>query len=295
MSWIVNNPFVLSANLHGGAVVASYPFDDSPAHQESQNNSPTPDNVFFQYLARLYASNHLTMHKGNNCKEDNFPEGITNGAYWYDVPGVYYYRAFQFTIISTKRVLFSGGMQDFNYVFSNCFEITVELSCCKYPSANALNQEWLNNRNSLLNYLAAVHSGVKGLVIDQTGEPVSQAVISVDGIDNNVTTTTNGEYWRLLVAGNYTLRVAALEYEEIVESDVRVTSGSPTWLNFTLVKREAPKADEFDIYYEFRHHNYTDMKSLLERISSTFPNITRLYSIGKSVKNRELYVSDCFV
>ena len=94
----------------------------------------------------------------NRCGSDNFRGGITNGAEWYDV---------------------AGGMQDYNYVHSNDFEITVELTCCKYPLAKTLVSEWRNNKEALLKYMELVHSGVKGVVVDaKTKRPIRNARVS---------------------------------------------------------------------------------------------------------------------
>lgn len=54
--WIKSIPFVLSANLHGGALVANYPFDSSMGNENSNPQaSYTPDNEVFVLLAKTYS------------------------------------------------------------------------------------------------------------------------------------------------------------------------------------------------------------------------------------------------
>lgn len=139
MKWVRSNPFVLSASLHAGALVASYPYDDNPSGKTSY--SASPDDDVFREVARAYSQAHPTMHLANapwKCKDkqkEHFIDGITNGADWFSM---------------------SGGMQDFNYVHSNCFEVTLELGCEKFPNATSLPEYWAENKEALLSFVEKV-------------------------------------------------------------------------------------------------------------------------------------------
>jgi len=118
MSFITQHNFVLSANFHGGALVANYPFDGSNTFAGVP--APTPDDKLFKFLASTYSQNHASMYRSYE-----FTGGITNGAGWYSL---------------------FGGMQDFNYLAGSesdshpewagvaCNEITLEISEVKYPA-----------------------------------------------------------------------------------------------------------------------------------------------------------------
>jgi carboxypeptidase E len=230
--WIMQNPFVLSANLHNGDLVANYPYDDSANHL--QMYSPSPDDPLFQSLAESYSHAHANMQSPKKpCATDVFPDGITNGAAWYPV---------------------CGGMQDFNYLASNCYELTLELGCRKFPPGKMLANLWKDNQNALMNFMWQTHSGIKGLIQNQAGEPIFNATIRVyqlvnnnwQYIDHDVTSHTNGDYYRLLIDGSYVIQVKHPDYQtEVQRVDVKNEphQSSAQRVDFTLQSVSSERAN----------------------------------------------------
>uniref|UniRef100_A0A8C2Z6U7 Carboxypeptidase M n=1 Tax=Cyclopterus lumpus TaxID=8103 RepID=A0A8C2Z6U7_CYCLU len=201
IGWLRTESFVLSANLHGGALVASYPYDNSKRGSELVGGaSLTPDSDVFVHLAKVYSHSHASMHRGNVCSDSGpFPDGVTNGYRWYPL---------------------AGGMQDYNYVWSQCLELTLELSCCKFPPVDQLPALWTENRKSLLAFIQQVHLGVKGRVVNGSGLPVQNALVEVKGRKNMFPfrTDKHGEYYRLLLPGNYSFTVTYPGHEVLTET-----------------------------------------------------------------------------
>ncbi|KAI5097763.1 putative carboxypeptidase X1 isoform X1 [Silurus meridionalis] len=219
ITWMQSIPFVLSANLHGGELVVTYPFDMA-RDWAPREHTPTPDDSFFRWLATVYASTNHVMSNPNRrpCHNKDFTRqnNIINGANWHTVP---------------------GSMNDFSYLHTNCFEVTVELSCDKFPHASELPKEWENNRESLLVYMEQVHRGVRGVIKDKdTKAGIADAIIKVDDIDHHIRSASDGDYWRLLNPGDYKVTVMAEGYIPVTRSCRVEYEHYPTICDFRLSK-----------------------------------------------------------
>ncbi|XP_041885431.1 adipocyte enhancer-binding protein 1 isoform X3 [Corvus kubaryi] len=231
MVWMDKNPFVLGANLQGGEKLVSFPFDTvrpsppTPAaaprpldyEDEQSELQETPDHAVFRWLAISYASAHLTMTEtfrgGCHTQDMTDAMGIVQGAKWHP-------RA--------------GSMNDFSYLHTNCLELSIYLGCDKFPHESELQQEWENNKESLLTFMEQIHRGIKGVVTDQQGEPIANATIVVGGINHNVRTASGGDYWRILNPGEYRVSARAEGYNPSVKTCHVLYDIGATQCNFVL-------------------------------------------------------------
>ena len=206
MQWGAASSASLSANLHSGSLLVNYPYDNDGL---GNVDSPTPDDALFEVLAETYSSLNSPMWNSSE-----FYHGISNGAAWYTV---------------------DGGMQDWNYRYLSCNEVTIELSDVKMPAEDLIDDFWGDNRDSMVAYMEAVHLGVRGLVTDAvTGDPV-YATISVAGNSHPVYSDADvGDYHRLLLPGTYELTISAPGYSSKTVSGVVVDGTATTRVDAEL-------------------------------------------------------------
>ncbi|XP_011604961.1 carboxypeptidase Z [Takifugu rubripes] len=259
MKWIRSIPFVLSASFHGGDLVVSYPYDLSKHPLKRNLLSPCPDDKVFKFLASAYADAHETMSYENarcGSSRSYSQKGTVNGAEWFSI---------------------SGSMQDFNYLHTNCFEVTVELGCDKFPPEEELFMGWNENQEALLAFMEAAHRGIKGIVKDEAGNGIKGAQISVRGVRHNITSGENGEYFRLLTPGIHVVGASAPGYTKAMKK-VRLPESirRAGRVDFILVKipdaqdqdnRTMEAYNRFDPYNQYERYTLmADVHSREERV-----------------------------
>lgn len=126
-----------------------------------------------------------------------------------------------------------GGMQDYNYWKHGCLEVTLEISCCKYPSPSQLETIWNQNKKSLIDFLKYANRGVRGIVKFADGTIGQNLTIKIDNREPAFKTNGNGEYYRILIPGQYTLTVL-ISCTNIWTTTISVPSSGLLEYNITL-------------------------------------------------------------
>ncbi|MBS4055782.1 MAG: T9SS type A sorting domain-containing protein [Bacteroidales bacterium] len=183
MDFATQRNFVMSANFHGGAEVANYPWDTWVRRHA--------DDEWWNYVSRGFADTiHAHAVAGYFTDLDN---GVTNGYDWYEV---------------------DGGRQDYMNYFQQCREETMEISAIKTIAPASLPAHWNYNYRSWLNFMEQTLFGFRGIVTDSvTGLPI---VAKVQVVDHDL---DNSFVYSALPAGNYHRPIKAGTYDLVFSAD----------------------------------------------------------------------------
>ena len=181
MDWHKQNLFHIALNFHGGEVCINLPWDTQENSPDSQKFGDDP--VMYK-LSREYADTNRTMY------DAGFDHGLTYGYEWYEV---------------------DGGMQDWASYYRNSIHATVELGG-KWPSASSLAGHWNDNREALLKYFEGGLMGIHLKVVNQRGEPISSATVSVNTANRDIKYVTSNLH-RVTIPGKQVVTVKAPNYE----------------------------------------------------------------------------------
>ena len=191
MDFFNAHPFVMSANLHGGAELYNYPWDTYRTNQRAH-----PDRDWFYYLGRKFATTCQAQSSGYfDDNSDGVDNGVTEGGDWYVI---------------------TGSQQDWANYAGYCKEVTIEVSTTKVVRNNQLNTLWNNTRQALLDYIEQSLYGLRGIVTDSlTGAPLAARVFipSHDADHSDVYSHLPlGNYHRPIKEGSYTVQYSAEGY-----------------------------------------------------------------------------------
>jgi len=102
--------------------------------------------------------------------------------------------------------------------------------------------------------MGQVNQGVHGFVTSSAdGSPLEGAIIQVLGISHNITSSKDGDFWRLLAEGTYDITVSKEGYQPHLIEGVRVTnSNEATRVNFTLHPNNNVVASDYQ-YRDVEH------------------------------------------
>ncbi|MEE8385407.1 MAG: carboxypeptidase regulatory-like domain-containing protein, partial [Dehalococcoidia bacterium] len=128
-----------------------------------------------------------------------------------------------------------GGMQDWNYLFMGCNDVTIEVSNSDQPPTSQIPILWNENRDSMLAYIETALIGVRGVVTDADTGVHLAATVAVAGRDHDLQTDPDvGDYHRMLLPGTYDLTFQASGYETRFFTNVVVAEGDATRLEVTM-------------------------------------------------------------